>query len=281
MVNSVALGEALASALEGTAPDLFRVEVAMRYGRPGIAAALASLFEQGVTRLIVMPLYPQYSATTTAAVFDAATRELSRYRWVPELIFETGYHDDPRYINAIAQSIREHWHEHGKPQRLLLSFHGIPQRYLHAGDPYYCHCQASARLIAQALQLTPQQWSIAFQSRVGREPWLQPYTDETLTQWGQEGVESVHVVCPGFAVDCLETLEEIAEENRDRFQSAGGGDFSYITALNSRPLHAEMFAQRIARASSHWLDWARVEQQHTLTSDLARSDRAKTLGASR
>jgi len=170
------------------------------------------------------------------------------------LIFETGYHDDPRYIDAIAQSIREHWQEHGEPQRLLFSFHGIPQRYARAGDPYYDHCQASAQLIAQALALSPQRWQVAFQSRVGREPWLKPYVDETLAQWGRQGVQNAHVICPGFAVDCLETLEEIASENRTRFLAAGGGEFSYITALNSREAHSAMFAQRIELATAHWLE---------------------------
>jgi ferrochelatase len=257
LVHSLALGNALASTLADTADDLFRVAVAMRYGQPAIGSAIATLVGQGVSRLIVMPLYPQYSATTTAAVFDAVTRELSRYRHVPELIFETGYHDDPRYIDAIAQSIREHWQEHGEPQRLLFSFHGIPQRYARAGDPYHDHCQASAQLIAQALALPPQRWQVAFQSRVGREPWLKPYVDETLAQWGRQGVQNAHVICPGFAVDCLETLEEIASENRARFLAAGGGKFSYIPALNSREAHCAVFAQRIELATAHWLARAR------------------------
>ena len=251
----------------------------MTYGQPSIASAVRRLVEQGVTRLFVLPLYPQYSATTTAAVFDAVTRELSRYRWLPELIFETGYHDDPLYIEAIAQSIREHWREHGEPQRLLFSFHGIPQRYLHAGDPYYCQCQAGARLIAQALQLAPERWHVAFQSRVGRQQWLQPYVDETLTQWGQQGVNSVHVVCPGFAVDCLETLQEIAAENRERFLAAGGTSFSYIAALNSRPEHVAMITQRIKSATAHWLAWAHAEQQRAGIVNDPRSERAKAMGA--
>lgn len=281
LVHSLAIGEAVANALDGSEADLFRVAVAMSYGQPSIASALDTLTEQGVTRLMVMPLYPQYSATTTGAVFDAVTRELSRYRWLPELIFENSYHDDPRYIEAIAESIREHWREHGQPQKLLFSFHGIPQRYLLAGDPYYCHCQASARLIAQALQLTPDRWHIAFQSRVGREPWLKPYVDETLTQWGKQGIDSVHVICPGFAVDCLETLEEIAQENSQRFRAAGGGKFDYIAALNNRAAHVEMLTHRARLATAHWLDWARAERQRTATGDSARSERAKALGALR
>jgi ferrochelatase len=207
------------------------------------------------------------------------TRELCRYRWVPELIFETGYHDDPLYIDAVARSVREHWREHGEPQRLLFSFHGIPQRYVHSGDPYYCHCLAGARLVAQALELAPERWHVAFQSRVGREPWLQPYLDETLSQWGQQGVESVHVVCPGFAVDCLETLEEVAMENRERFLSAGGTEFSYIPALNSRAEHHAMITQRISRATAHWLDWANAEQQFATAENKPRDERARAIGA--
>ncbi|MFT5173201.1 MAG: ferrochelatase [Gammaproteobacteria bacterium] len=279
LVHSMALGTAVAHSLDTTDQGIFAVTVGMTYGQPSIAKAVSLLANQGVTRLFVLPLYPQYSATTTGAVFDAVTRELSRHRWIPELIFETEYHDDPLYIEAVAQSIREHWREHGEPQRLLFSFHGIPQRYLHAGDPYYCHCQAGARLIAQALQLAPERWHLAFQSRVGREPWLQPYVDETLTQWGQQGVASVQVVCPGFAVDCLETLEEIEKENRERFLAAGGAEFSYIAALNSRADHVAMITQRIKRATSHWLDWGHAEQRRAAAETDARSERAKAMGA--
>ncbi|MFT5445963.1 MAG: ferrochelatase [Gammaproteobacteria bacterium] len=280
MVHTQALGDAVSSALEDATPGVFKLRVAMCYGNPDIAGQIEALFEQGVTRLFVLPLYPQYSATTTAAVFDAVTHQLSRHRWVPDLSFETSYHDDPNYIAAVTQSIRDHWRERGEPQRLLFSFHGIPQRYVLAGDPYFCHCQASARLIAETLGLPQERWQVAFQSRVGREPWLQPYVDETLTQWGRDGVSDVHVVCPGFAVDCLETLEEIAEENRERFLEAGGSTFSYIAALNSGKAHVDTITQRIMRATSHWMDWARTEQQGALDRQCPRSQRAAQLSAS-
>jgi len=229
-----------------------RVALGMRYGNPSIASALADLRDANARRILVLPLYPQYSATTTASGFDAVTAELSTWRRLPELRFVNQYHDEPDYIAALAQSIRAYWAEQGEPDRLLFSFHGIPRAYLLRGDPYGCQCRKTVRLTAEALALAPQHWQIAFQSRVGRKEWLQPYTEETLLAWGREGVKKVHVVCPGFAADCLETLEEIAVTSRNRFLAAGGEKFGYIPALNDRTEHLELLAGLVLRHSAGW-----------------------------
>ena len=223
----------------------------MTYGSPAIPAALEQLRSAGVRRLVVLPLYPQYSGTTTASVFDRVTSQLQRWRWVPELRFIGNYHDEPAYIDAIAASIREHWRTHERGH-LLFSFHGIPRRYLLAGDPYHCQCLKSARLIAERLGLEAGAWSVSFQSQVGREEWLRPYTDETLVKMAREGQRRVSVVCPGFATDCLETLEEIAIRNRAPFMANGGEFYDYIPALNAGDAHAELLAELIARHARGW-----------------------------
>jgi len=233
-------------------PGPVQVAFGMRYGNPSIAAALAALRDANARRILVLPLYPQYSATTTASGFDAVTAALSTWRRLPELRFINQYHDEPGYIAALAHSIRTYWDEQGEPDRLLFSFHGIPREYLLRGDPYGCQCRKTARLTAEALALPPQRWQLAFQSRVGRKEWLQPYTEETLTVWGREGVKKVQVVCPGFSADCLETLEEIAVTNRDRFLAAGGEEFGYIPALNDRPEHLELLTALVLRYSAGW-----------------------------
>jgi len=244
---------ALQERLDLLLPGQVRVALGMRYGNPSLASALARLRDLNARRILVLPLYPQYSATTTASGFDAVTAKLSTWRRLPELRFINQYHDEPGYITALAQSVRAHWAEQGEPDRLLFSFHGIPRDYLLRGDPYGCQCRKTVRLTAAALGLAPQRWRIAFQSRVGRKEWLRPYTDETLTAWGREGVRKVQVICPGFSADCLETLEEIAVANRDRFLAAGGEDFSYIPALNDRADHLEMLAALIRRHVAGWM----------------------------
>lgn len=228
------------------------VELAMSYGEPSIPDALERLRRRNVRRLVVLPLYPQYSATTTATVFDRVTRALQTRRWVPELRFINQYHDEPTYIEAVAASIREHRAAHGSGRRLLFSFHGIPRRYFLDGDPYHCQAQKTARLVAERLGLEREDWLLSFQSRVGREEWLRPYTDETLQSWGAERLESVDVVCPGFSADCLETLEEIAMQNAELFEEAGGGRLSYIPALNDREDHIECLASLVRRHASGW-----------------------------
>lgn len=228
------------------------VELAMTYGQPSIAAALERLQQQGKRRLLLLPLYPQYSATTTAAVFDAVTRQLQSSRWLPELRVVNQYYQHAEWQQAVADSIRSHRQQHGSAEVLLFSFHGIPKQYFQSGDPYFCQCQASARLIATALGLTAEQWRVSFQSRLGRDPWLQPYTDHTLEALAAEGIKTVQVVCPGFATDCLETLEEIAMENAELFVAAGGAQLDYIAALNDAPAHVAALGSIIAQHVQHW-----------------------------
>jgi ferrochelatase len=231
-----------------------RVEVilAMRYGEPSIDKALQTLRERGMRRLLVVPMYPQYSATTTATVFDEVTRVLQGWRWVPELRFIQHYHDHPKYIGALAASVRAHWQKNTGQGKLLMSFHGIPKRYFLAGDPYFCECQKTARLLARELGLKDDQWKITFQSRVGREEWLKPYTDKTLAEWGKHKLQRVDVICPGFSVDCLETLEEIDEQNRELFQSRGGGEYSYIPALNDSPGQLDLLVELVGSNTLGW-----------------------------
>jgi len=234
--------------------DDVHVELAMRYGNPSIASGLQALREKGCTRVLVFPLYPQYSATTTGSTFDAVADELKTWRWVPELRMISSYHDHPAYIDALAASVRSHWEAHGKADRLLISFHGIPQRYFDNGDPYPCMSRKTGRLLAEALELNEDGWLLSFQSRFGREEWVKPYTDETLKEWGAEGVGRVDVICPGFSSDCLETLEEIAVENRDYFIEAGGKELNYIPALNSDEEHIKALADIANAHLKGWID---------------------------
>lgn len=231
------------------------VHLAMRYGQPSVSAVLRKLHDSGLRRLLILPLYPQYSATTTASVFDAVAAELTGWRVVPEWRFVADYADHPMYLDTLAESVRAHRRTHGEAEMLLFSFHGIPQRYVRGGDPYAAQCEATARAVAQRLGLPAERWALSFQSRVGREPWLMPYTDQTLATWPTQGKRSVQVICPGFAVDCLETLEEIAVENRERFIHAGGERYEYIPCLNDGAAHARLLSAIIAE---HTRDWART-----------------------
>jgi protoporphyrin/coproporphyrin ferrochelatase len=210
------------------------VRHAMRYGQPSIAAEMDALRADGATRVLVLPLYPQYSAATSASVFDAVAAWGQRARWVPELRFVQQYHDDPGYIAALAAQVRAHWQREGRGPMLVMSFHGVPERTLHLGDPYHCSCHKTARLLATQLGLSQEQYRVTFQSRFGKAQWLQPYTEPTLQQLAREGVERVDVLCPGFVADCLETLEEIDQEAREAFIEAGGKSFHYIACLNDR-----------------------------------------------
>jgi protoporphyrin/coproporphyrin ferrochelatase len=210
------------------------VRFAMRYGNPSMAKVLDELKAQHVERILVLPLYPQYSGPTTASVIDALGAWSKRIRALPELRVVNHYHDDPGYIDALARSVSEHWQIHGRPDQLVLSFHGVPKRTLLLGDPYHCECQKTARLLGQRLGLNPDQLQVTFQSRFGKAQWLQPYTEPTLVELARRGRHRVDVLCPGFAVDCLETLEEIAKEARAAFLHAGGKDFHYLPCLNIR-----------------------------------------------
>lgn len=208
---------------------------AMRYGTPSVPEVLDRLKAEGTTRILVVPMYPQYAASTTATVVDAAARWLLRTRNQPEMRFVRNFHDDAGYLAALEQSVRRHWQAAGplgNDDRLLISFHGLPRRSLELGDPYFCECQKTGRLLAERLNLADRQYRICFQSRFGKAEWLQPYTAPTLTAWGKEGVRRVDVICPGFTADCLETLEEIAIEGRQDFLAAGGREYHYIPALN-------------------------------------------------
>jgi ferrochelatase len=211
------------------------IRPAMRYGNPAIADQLDALKAEGATRVLVLPLYPQYAAATTASTIDAVAVWAMQVRRVPELRFVNQYHDHPDYIAALAASIRDHWTSEGRGRMLVMSFHGIPARSLQLGDPYHCHCHKTARLLAAQLGLTPDQYRVTFQSRFGRARWLEPYTEPTLCQLAADGVAGVDVVCPGFPADCLETLEEISQEARHAFIEAGGKVFHYIPCLNERP----------------------------------------------
>ncbi len=229
-------------------------ELAMRYGNPSIATGLKELKAQNVDRLLVLPLYPQYSASTTASIFDAVTDELQNWRLIPEVRFINHYHDHPKYIDALTESVKQHWQQHGKPDQLLMSFHGVPKRYLINGDPYHCECHKTARLLAASLGLDKNQYCVTFQSIFGREEWLKPYTMDTLKALPKKGHKHVQIICPGFAADCLETLEEIAVENKSYFIEAGGMEFSYIPALNTEQPHIILLTDLIKTKCSDWLN---------------------------
>ena len=228
------------------------VEIAMLYSQPSVPQALQRLTQAGCGRILVLPLYPQYCGASTAAVYDQVQRTLSRWRRVPDLRLVADYHDDPLYIEALRSNLQRHWAQQGRPPHLLMSFHGIPQSYCDRGDPYADQCRTTARLLAQSLQLTDDQWTLSFQSRLGPTRWLQPYTLDTVGKLPARGIRELGVVCPGFAIDCLETLEEIQMENRDAFLEAGGTAFSYVPALNASADHTAFLAGLIGRQTQGW-----------------------------
>ncbi|MCX7060525.1 MAG: ferrochelatase [Gammaproteobacteria bacterium] len=229
------------------------VELAMTYGNPSVESAIAALEQQGVRRIVVLPLYPQYSGSTTAACFDAVFAETQKRRWMPEMRTMSCYHDHPSHIAALSNSVRRHWDTHGRGDHLLMSFHGVPQHYVTAGDPYYCQCQKTGRLLAEALELPKDSYSISFQSRFGKAPWVQPYTDATVRALATRGVKTLDVMCPGFAADCLETLEEISIGVGEDFVAHGGSAFRYIPALNDHDEHIEMIAGLLEDGLAGWL----------------------------
>jgi len=253
------------------------VRYAMRYGQPAIAAQLDALRAEGVTRVLVLPAYPQYSAATTASVVDDVARWALKTRHLPELRFINRYHDDPAYIAALAESVRSHWQREGRGDKLLMSFHGMPARTLALGDPYHCECQKTGRLLAEALGLSKEQYLVTFQSRFGKAKWLEPYTEPSLIQLARQGLKSVDVICPGFSADCLETLEEIAQEAQQAFKNAGGQRFSYIPCLNDSPAGMRALAELAER---HLLGWP-SKTPSAAAELLQQRQRALDAGASR
>ncbi|MFH1602831.1 MAG: ferrochelatase [Pseudomonadota bacterium] len=250
------------------------VNYAMRYGEPSIESALAGLKQQRCERILLLPLYPQYAASTTATALDAVFSYFRRTRNIPELRVVKHFHDDPGYIAALADGVRRHWAQHGKADKLLMSFHGLPRYTLDRGDPYHCECQKTARLLAEALGLAPDEYQLSFQSRFGRAEWLKPYTAATLAQWGKQGMRRVDVVCPGFVADCLETLEEIGMEGKAEFLAAGGKEFHAIPCLNESAAWIQALAQ-IALEHMHGWDIAAPDANALEQS----SARAKSLGS--
>jgi ferrochelatase len=251
MVHSQQLAQRLQTSLTSRFGPGMTLALGMSYGNPSIPVALEQLRAQAATRIVVLPLYPQYSGTTTASVFDRVTTTLQRWRWIPELRFITAYHDDPKYIEAIAASIERHWRERGR-RHLLFSFHGIPKANLLAGDPYHCQCQKTARLVSERMKLSADEWSVSFQSQVGRAEWLRPYTDELLVRYAREGRREITVVCPGFAIDCLETLEEIEIRNRQTFLENGGSAYDYVPSLNESDAQVELLTDLVSRHVQGW-----------------------------
>lgn len=250
------------------------VAFAMRYGNPSIGSVLDELARQGVKRLVVLPLYPQYSASTSASTFDAIARDFTRRRWLPDFRFISHYPDFPPYIEAMARHIESHWQSQGRNEKLILSYHGVPLKYLQKGDPYHCECHKTSRLLAERLGLSDDEYMTTFQSRFGREEWLKPYTDETLKALPGKGVGSIDVFCPGFSSDCLETLEEINEENRDYFMTAGGKGFTYIPCLNATPGHIDALVQLI---EDNLQGWAVPDNSpETLSNRAQRADERKS-----
>ena len=243
---------ALRSALTERLGDQVVVTLGMRYGNPSIDSAIAELEAANVRRLVVLPMYPQYSGTTTASVFDAVTERLQRTRWIPEMRFINQFCDEPAFIDALAASVRESWDANGRGDLLVTSYHGIPKRYLLSGDPYHCLCHKTTRLLAENLGLDESQYRVVFQSRVGREEWLKPYCDETMKALPGEGIKDIDVLSPAFSADCLETIEEIDGENREYFEEHGGERFNYIPCLNDRDDHITMLADLVERHIQGW-----------------------------
>jgi len=247
----------LANALAQRMLAPLSVEVGMLYSAPDVPGALRRLRAAGAQHLLVLPLFPQYCGATTGAAHDQVSGELHRWRALPDVQLIADYHDDPGYIEALRASVAAHWQAHGRTAHLLISFHGIPERYCERGDPYFERCHATARLLADELLLREGEWSVSFQSRFGRAEWLKPYTSAVLGGMPARGVREVTVVCPGFAVDCLETLEEIDIENRALFLHAGGQRFEYVPALNAGAAHAHCLAELIAQRCQGWTEGLR------------------------
>jgi ferrochelatase len=275
LVESEALRGAIRQSLARRALAPFSVELAMLYAKPSVPEALAKLRSAGAQRILVVPLFPQYCGVTTAAVFDQVTAELQRWRWLPELRFINEYHDHPGYIEALRASVQQLWQRQprqGHGSHLLMSFHSIPEENFRQGDPYHCKCMRTARLLAEELNLPETAWSVSFQSRFGKGRWLQPYTADKVRELATQGVTDLTVVCPGFAVDCLETSEEIAIDNRAAFLAAGGKQFDYVPALNASVGHAGFLAELVAQ---HVQGWTQKSLYSPADNSTSRSERQR------
>ncbi len=259
--------------LQKTYGDDVVVKLGMRYGNPSIASQLQIMEDEGVRQLLVLPLYPQYSGSTNGSTFDALAKDFTQRRWIPDLRFISHYPDYPPYIQAMAEHIRAFREKNGSADKLIFSYHGVPKRYLLNGDPYFCECHKTSRLLAAALGLSDEQWMTTFQSRFGREEWLQPYMDATMKSLPGDGVKSVQVFCPGFSADCLETIEEIDMENRGYFEQAGGESFAYIPALNAEPVHLDALTLLISENLQGWEGGDNVGT--TLEARAARAERLR------
>lgn len=260
-VNSNRLRAELSTTLAQRTLAPLSVEVAYLYAKPTLREALIRLRDSGAQRILVVPHFPQYCGATTGAVYDQVQAELRKWRWLPELRFVAEYHDHPGYIDALRASITQQWEAEGRTKHLLISYHGIPEQFFHNGDPYFYKCRQTARLLADELGLRDDEWSVSFHSKFGPGAWLRPYTIEVMAGLPARGIDEVTVVCPGFAVDCLETIEEIDMENRAAFLAAGGRRFIYVPALNARPEHSKFLADLIAQHCEGWTDGARVLAQ--------------------
>jgi len=273
---------ALAVQLAGRGHHQLQVVYAMRYGKPSLPEVLDQLKQQGCTRILVLPAYPQYSGTTTASIFDAVFDHYRQVRNIPELRLIRNYHDQDAYIQALRQSVLDHWDLHGRPDKLLMSFHGVPKRTLMLGDPYHCECYKTARLLAQSLGLTDEQYQVTFQSRFGKAEWLQPYTAPTAQELGRQGVRRIDVMCPGFTSDCLETLEEIAMEVKEDFLHAGGKEFHFIPCLNESPAWINGMVEIVEQHLAGWPTMSNAAAREEMARQQAiAAERAKALGADR
>ncbi|TVK94223.1 ferrochelatase [Shewanella algae] len=252
MVVSKQQRQALAELLREQTGCHIPVELGMSYGSPSLNDGLTALKNAGVDRVLVLPLYPQYSCSTVASVFDGVAAALKLERNLPELRFVRDYHDKPGYIQALAGSVRSYWQREGRGQRLLMSFHGVPERYIKEGDPYRSQCETTAKLLAAELGLGEGEWQLCFQSRFGKEPWLTPYTDELLESLPGQGITAVDIMSPAFAVDCLETLEEIAQGGRESFLEAGGKQYQFIPCLNAQSAHMRFLADLVKFHTENW-----------------------------
>ena len=230
------------------------IEIGMRYGNPSIKHGLEKLRKKGCRKILILPLYPQYCAATTGSTFDKVTETLRKWRWIPEMRFVNNYFEEPMYIDCLVKSIKESWKKFGKTQKVVFSYHGVPKKYLLKGDPYYCFCQKTTRLVVERMKLKKKDYITTFQSRFGPDEWLQPYTDKILEEFPNKGIKKIHILSPGFSSDCLETIEELEVENKKNFLSSGGEKYYYIKCLNDDPQHLKMLGFLILNHIKGWLE---------------------------